>query len=65
MIKNGQLKLALFEKGISQAELGKQAGIPRSYISMAINGRLNLEEYQKGAICRVLDREYEDLFKEE
>jgi transcriptional regulator with XRE-family HTH domain len=64
MRKNGKLKLAIFEEGISQIKLSLATGIPRSYISLAINGKFNLEIKQKSAICKALSREYDDLFTE-
>ena len=36
MEKNTNLKIALFEEGITQSKLSSATGVPRSYISMAI-----------------------------
>lgn len=63
MEKNANLKIALFEEGIIQSKLSSATGVPRSYISMAINGRLNLEKNQKLAISKALNREVDDIFE--
>ena len=45
--KNTELKMALFQDGISQAELCRRTGIPQAIPSMAVQGKYNLSDEQK------------------
>jgi transcriptional regulator with XRE-family HTH domain len=63
-MKNANLKAALFEEGITQRDLSQKTGIPRAYISLAINGKFNLDSEQKQKISVVLARDERDLFSE-
>jgi len=62
MNKNSKLKVALFEKGTNQETLSAQTGIPRSYISLAINGKFNLNQKQKTKIAKALNLDVKELF---
>jgi transcriptional regulator with XRE-family HTH domain len=53
-MKNSKLKIAMFEKNITQAELSLKTGIPRAYISLAINRKFNFDDEQKSKIARAL-----------
>jgi hypothetical protein len=44
----------MFEKNITQAELSLKTGIPRAYISLAINRKFNFDDEQKSKIARAL-----------
>ena len=63
-MKNANLKAALFEEGITQRDLSQKTGIPRAYISLAINGKFNLDSEQKQKISVVLARDERELFSE-
>lgn len=63
VVKNVKLKSILFERGIKQVDLAKDAGIPKSYISQAIRGRLNLDNAEKKLIADVLNLEVSELFE--
>ena len=62
MQKNLNLKIALFRKGMTQAELSKKTGIPESYLSYAIHGRFLLDGKQRKKICAVLRVTERELF---
>jgi transcriptional regulator with XRE-family HTH domain len=62
-MKNGRLKLAIFESGVKQKELALKTGIPNAYISMGINGRYVFTEFQMRKIAEVLGRPVRTLFK--
>ncbi len=61
-MKNVKLKLALYEKGITQSELSKKTKIPSSYISLAISGRLNLTSAEEKQIADTLNMKVLELF---
>lgn len=60
--KNKALRLALFEKGISQRELSNRTHIPEAYISRAINGSFILTPQKKDRIAEALDKSVSELF---
>lgn len=62
MRKNAKLKTELFERSLSQEELSRQTGIPRSYISLAINGKFNLSEDQRKKIAATLKCDESKIF---
>ncbi len=61
-MKNVKLMAAIFKRGIRQKELAEKTGIPRSYISQAVNGHRNLSEDQKGKIAEAVQESVADLF---
>ena len=56
MKKLKNLRLALWEDEMSQAELARRTGINRTYIVFGINGRLIFTEDEKKKIAKVLKR---------
>jgi transcriptional regulator with XRE-family HTH domain len=54
MRKNLRFKALLFQRGITERELGEQVSLPRTYISMAVNGRLRLGKDEQEKIASVL-----------
>ena len=62
--KNKALKVALFDKGLSQRELSKRTHIPEAYISRAINGSFNLTPQKRMKIAEILDKSVSELFLE-
>ena len=64
MIKNSRLKIVMFEKNITQENLSQKTGIPRAYISLAVNGRFNLDRPQKRKIAKALGMLDRDVFPE-
>jgi transcriptional regulator with XRE-family HTH domain len=62
MTKNTKLKAALFEKGVTQAKLSKETNIPRAYISLAINGKFNLDDGQRQKVAAALGYREHELF---
>ena len=46
-MKNLKLKSAIFKAGERQVDIAKKAGIPESYLSMAVRGRMNLNDDQQ------------------
>ena len=62
-MKNSKLKIALFEKNTTQAELSLKTGIPRAYISLAINGKFNFNDEQKNKIADALGIAHCEIFK--
>lgn len=65
MVRNAKLKIILFERHISQVQLAEMTRIPRSYISQAITGRLNLTGDEKWRIAAALDLDTEAIFPKE
>ena len=63
MTKNSLLKLKLWEQGITQQILSRKTGIPRTYISLGINGRYVFDEEQKQKIAEALERKAKELFE--
>jgi len=61
-IRNSKLKLILFEQGMTQRKLSSVAGVPESYISLAINGRFNFDSEQRRRISIALGRNERELF---
>lgn len=61
-IRNLKLKLILFEQGMTQSKLSSVAGVPESYISLAINGKFNLDPEQRKKIAVALGRNECELF---
>jgi len=59
---NIKLKIALFERVITQKKLSEEAKIPRNYISQAIRGRINLTADEKKRIADVLKMQVSELF---
>ena len=62
MKRNVQLKAAIFDSGLTQGQLAKQARVPEMYISLAVNGKYNLNAAQRRKIARALGRQETDLF---
>lgn len=62
MIKNSKLKIEMFKQGVSQEQLSLSTGIPRSYISLTINGKFNLDHEQQKKIAQALGCKRQDLF---
>lgn len=54
MKKNRKLKMALFDRGITQSQLSRTTGIPKAYISQAIHGRYILDPEQLRKIAGAL-----------
>jgi transcriptional regulator with XRE-family HTH domain len=63
MNKQSQLKHILFAHNISQEEFAKASGINRSYISQALNGRLNLNDDEQQRIAEFLGLNPEEVFE--
>lgn len=63
MTRNIRLKSAIFEARLTQKAVARKAGISESWLSMAINGRLVLDESQKNRIADVLGRSKTELFE--
>lgn len=62
MGRNSKLKIVMFEQGISQKELSALTGIPRSYISLSINGKFNLDKEQRKRMAKALRCKQQDIF---
>ncbi|SHI01899.1 helix-turn-helix domain-containing protein [Desulfofustis glycolicus] len=63
-MKNVALKEAMLERGITQKLLEMRTKIPQPIISMAVNGRYNLDAGQKHAIASVIGKPARELFSE-
>lgn len=63
MNKNSMLKKLMFEKGITQRELSQKTEIARSYLSMHINGRVNLKDDEQRRIAKALGCNAADIFE--
>lgn len=61
-MKNINLKIVLFKKGVTQRELSKKTGIPEAQVSMAILGKYNLDKEQCLKISEVLESNHNELF---
>ena len=65
MKKNLRFKALLFQRGMTERALGERVGLPRSYISMAVNGRLRLKKEEQERIAAVLRMPANAVFGEE
>ena len=62
MEKNLKLKMAIFQRGITQEKLAKQTGIPKAYISQVIHGRYIFDHEQQSKISEMLGVRIEEIF---
>ena len=62
-MKNWKLKKAFFQSGITQKTVALLTGLAEAQISMAINGKYNLDEDQKSKLAEALHRSKNDLFE--
>jgi transcriptional regulator with XRE-family HTH domain len=60
--KNVRLKSLMFERGFKLSELAKETGIPRSYLSMGVNGRYVFSEAEQRRIAKTIGCKPEDVF---
>jgi len=64
MTKNLKLKIAIIEAGLTQKEVAKKAGLTEECLSMAVNGRFNLNEAEKTRVAWAIGKPPEELFTE-
>lgn len=57
-----KLKMAILESGMPQRKLAKKTGIHESIISMAVQGKYNLDRTQKAKISKVLRKSEREVF---
>jgi transcriptional regulator with XRE-family HTH domain len=62
MKPNSKLKAAIHERGTTTTALAKELGIPRTYISMALSGRMNLQPSEMARIAEALGKEIHEVF---
>jgi transcriptional regulator with XRE-family HTH domain len=62
MAKLAGMKVKMFEAGVTQADLSKATRIPRSTISLGLNGRYIFSEAQKARIAKALKCAPAELF---
>jgi transcriptional regulator with XRE-family HTH domain len=60
-----KLKTILWEKGMTQRDLSKMAGIPESYISYFVRDKFLFDKSQRIRIANVLGVAEKDLFQGE
>lgn len=63
MIRNSKLKMVMFEKGVSQTVLAEETNIPRSYISLAIQGRYNFNTQEQQKVAVALECNPQEIFE--
>ena len=63
MIRNIELKKAIFEEDTTQREIAKKTCIPENLLSLAIHGKFNLNMIQKAKIADALKRDVTELFE--
>lgn len=61
---NLHLKMAILESGLSQRNLAKMTGIHESVISMAVQGKYNLDQFQRAKISKAIGKPKEVIFHE-
>ena len=61
-MKNLKWKKWLWENNKTNRWISQKTGIPENYLSMAINGRLNLNETEKQLVASCLKMRVEELF---
>lgn len=59
------LRDAIFRSGMSQREVAKLAGMPESYLSQIVRGRMNPTDTQIDAIAAALGQSADALFAQE
>ena len=57
------LRVELARQRKSQAKLAKETGIPESYVSSFMSGRMNLRLTEKAAIAETLNVKIDELFE--
>ncbi|MFH0824104.1 MAG: helix-turn-helix transcriptional regulator [Pseudomonadota bacterium] len=57
------LKMILFEQGLTQRELARKAGIDETILSRAVHGRYVLDEVEMAQISRALGMSPKTLFE--
>jgi transcriptional regulator with XRE-family HTH domain len=62
MSGNMELLVAIKRRGRTQREVARAAGLSESALSMAINGRLNLNGEERRRIARALELQPAELF---
>ena len=65
MKRNLRMKAARQDKGLSQEELARRAGVSRQTINMIERGDFNPSLHLCLGICRILGRTLDELFWEE
>ena len=60
--RNYQLKMILFEIGVTQRHLAQQTRIPEAMVSMGINGKYNFDSEEKIRIANALKKPVVELF---
>ncbi len=60
--RNGKLKAAIFEAGLSQRQLARETGIPEAHVSMGLNGKFIFDEDQQRRVAMALGKSREELF---
>ena len=62
LVLKNRLKSARAEKGLSQEELAKMAGVSRNTISSIETGQFNPTAKLALILCIALDKKFEELF---
>ena len=60
--RNSNLKMVLFEIGVTQRRLAQQTQIPEAMVSMGINGKYNFDSEEKVRIANALKKPVSELF---
>ena len=58
-----KFKIAILQNGLSQRDLARKTGIPEAYLSMAINGKFNLDPVQRGKIIKAIGKPENEIFE--
>lgn len=62
---NVLLKMAIFESGLTQAEVGRRARIHYATVSRIVRGHINPSAREKAALAKALGRAPHELFLSE
>ena len=62
--RNHVLKGLMFRDNLTLADMTEKTKIPAAYLSLAVNGKYNLDADQKARVAVVFDCKVSDLFQD-
>ena len=64
-LRNSNLKMILFEIGVTQRQLARETQIPEAMVSMGINGKYIFAKEEKVRIANAVQKPVSELFGED
>ena len=60
--KNWNLIKAIHDAGMTHKEVAKRSGVNRTYLSLAVNEKYNLNDQQKAAVANTVGKAVKEIF---